>query len=323
MAALLTGCLASNGLTYESIATTNQYHLAKVRKGMSETQVLQIMHKPYSYESFQAEGDIYDVWFYVTWPTGLDQTRMVAQNLTPLTFKNGILVGTGYSWYYYAMKTQSMELEETQPKSPQHPSQDAEDEAFEEALKAPNKGKETSVEGKGEPASPSKDVMPEHNPSSAQEKAPPSEKKLPPNVHIISESDGITGLEEGAQSSPPKLIKPYLAAKTALGITRKEFAQVRTRMNPEQVTRKLGSPDNQESILVENEMYIVWFYKVNFRKKEPQYLPVIFENGKVIGTDMQAYNAVRKKAGQESIDCYTPEAERMQEDASDQNFNYW
>ena len=80
-------CVTNNGLQYEAVSSTNLYHIARVQKGMGEKQVLQIMHKPYQYESFEVCGDIYDVWFYVTKTTGLDQSRMVPQNLTPLTFK--------------------------------------------------------------------------------------------------------------------------------------------------------------------------------------------------------------------------------------------
>lgn len=129
------GCVANNSLQYASIAEDNLYHIARVRKGMEEKEVLQIMHKPYSYESFQVEDDIYDVWFYVTRATGLEQSRMVPQNLTPLTFKNGVLVGTGYYWYYYAMKEQAEETANYHPAVEKKKSQADEDKAFEKALK--------------------------------------------------------------------------------------------------------------------------------------------------------------------------------------------
>lgn len=83
----LAGCMANNCLEYDSVAQNNLYHVARTRKGMTEREVLAIMHKPYSYESFEVGDDVYDVWFYVTRTTGLGQTRMVPQNLTPLTFK--------------------------------------------------------------------------------------------------------------------------------------------------------------------------------------------------------------------------------------------
>ena len=61
--ACLAGCMANNALQYDSVATNNLYHLARVRKGMNETQVLQIMRQPYDYETFELGEDIYDVWF--------------------------------------------------------------------------------------------------------------------------------------------------------------------------------------------------------------------------------------------------------------------
>src|SRR5262245_55526438 len=100
-AVCLTGCVSNTALQYDAVSTTNLYHLAKIRKGMNEAQVLQVMRQPYEYETFELDEDIYDVWFYVTNPTVLGQSRMVAQNLTPLSFKNGILVGTGYDYYYF------------------------------------------------------------------------------------------------------------------------------------------------------------------------------------------------------------------------------
>lgn len=131
----LVGCMANNSLEYDSVASNNLYHIARIRKGMSEGQVVRIMHKPYSYETFEVGEDVYDVWFYVTRTTGLDQTRMVPQNLTPLTFKNGILVGTGYYWYYYVMKEQTDQAAaEAGPVEPRK-TQDQEDKEFEDALK--------------------------------------------------------------------------------------------------------------------------------------------------------------------------------------------
>ncbi len=128
------GCMASNALQYDAMSETNLYRIAKIRKGMSEKQVLQVMHKPYDYQTYEVAGDVYDIWFYVTRTTGLDQTRMVPQNLTPLTFKNGILVGTGYYWYYYAMNGQAAEVAKENP-TPQPKTQQEEDQEFEKLLK--------------------------------------------------------------------------------------------------------------------------------------------------------------------------------------------
>lgn len=486
LASILTGCLASNALTYTAESTTNQYHLARVRKGMSEKQVLQIMHKPYSYETFHAEDDIYDVWFYVTKPTGLDQTRMVAQNLTPLTFKNGILVGTGYTWYYYAMKAQAMELEPQKPVPiNHHEKQTMEDRTFEKALRAPGKpspshltapehGQQvpTQADKAREPLHTEKHTHPGHpiphthpvkiqtrTPTQHQVKTAPhtqqqsspkaDEKKLPPNVRIVSHNDpmscepcadddygpnerasepplncgtcstsncspdrfhalvlGMTETQiyrsfgqpkshesftfgndaydvwfyetypsktgkpsvipqhmtpltfknarlmsktddgffelkekierhaemqeeiarrEEVRRSPPKFIKPYVAVKPVMAVTSTELSKVHKGMTKEEVTDLLGIAIDQESYLVDNDEYEVWFYQVNpkTKKKDPDHLPITFKNGAVVGTNMKQYNKVRSKAGHECIDCYTPAVDRMEEDASEQNFNYW
>lgn len=129
----LTGCLANNSLEYDSVSQNNLYHIAKVRKGMNEREVLYIMRQPYSYETFEIGEDIYDVWFYVTQTTVLDQSRMVPRNLTPLTFKNGILVGTGYDYYYYVTRENAKQVQKESAPAPKEDK--TEDTEFEKALK--------------------------------------------------------------------------------------------------------------------------------------------------------------------------------------------
>ncbi len=223
------GCMVSNGLQYEAMSETNQYHLAKVRKGMSQSQVLKIMHKPYSYENFQVDDEIYDVWFYVTRPTGLDQTRMVPQNLTPLTFKNGVLVGTGYQWYYYAMKEQARaEAPQKPPPVEEKKPQEVEDKEFEQSLK-----------------------------NTQQKKAPSKNEKLPPNVHIISQSGSVSGLKMG--------------------------------MTEEEVSDIMGSSESQESFTVGEDVYDVWFYQSKGKK-----IPLTFKNGRLVGKTQKEYEQIEK-----------------------------
>lgn len=100
----LAGCMANNGLGSLSMATDNISNLSRISVGMSQSQVLHIMRHPYSQETYAVQGDTYDVWFYVTKPTVLGQSRMVHQNLTPLTFKNGSLLGWGYDHYHHIFK---------------------------------------------------------------------------------------------------------------------------------------------------------------------------------------------------------------------------
>ncbi len=276
----LTSCMSNNGLQYEAVSETNQYRLARVQKGMSEKQVLQIMHKPYNYETFEVGEDVYDVWFYVTRATGLDQTRMVPQNLTPLTFKNGVLVGTGYSWYYFAMKEQAAELAAKAPPAPKPKSQDEDDLEFEKALK------------------------------SYPEKTPPAPAK--------------TSFQESEQEEPKvaaaaptrRLIKPWVA-------TQATFSKVHLGMTEEEVTDILGPPSKYETFQIGDDLYDIWFYETGRRRKK-EVTPLTFKNGTLVGMTSDSYQNIRQAAEKNSSpDGYTPEAEKMEEDESEQNFNYW
>ncbi len=104
----LGGCIGNMALDTMSASENNISNLWRISKGMSQTRVLQIMHKPFDYETFQFDEDIYDVWFYITRMTALGQTRLVPQNLTPLTFKNGVLVDVGYVYYNYLVKEEGI-----------------------------------------------------------------------------------------------------------------------------------------------------------------------------------------------------------------------
>lgn len=387
------GCLANNGLQYQAMSETNQYHLARVRKGMSQRQVLQIMHKPYSYETFQVEDDIYDVWFYVTQTTVLDQTRMVPQNLTPLTFKNGVLVGTGYHWYYYAMKEEAGEVSLQRPKEEKPKTQKEEDAEFEKSLRSIEK-------------------QPDQQPV---KKKGPEKEKLPPNVHIISQGEvseakqespidaaaccqpcpcptkvcgpeRFSGLSNGmtesqvfrvigeplkydtfqvssdiydawfydtyaSKTGKPSIIpqaQTILTFKNAVLISKddekyfelkgrsatqlpaepeltsafapiaatsvKDFSGVQLGMSESEVMNKLGSSTDQDIIVDGDDTYNVWFYQVGKRQ-----IPLTFKNGTLVGKTVEEYNKLKTKCS----DCYDKKGERMEQDASEQNFNYW
>ncbi len=96
---LLTGCMANDGAGTLSMAQENVWNLARIEIGMTETDVLKIMHCPHKKQTIEKGGQAYYVWFYVTKPTALAQERLVRQNVTPLTFKKGVLQGWGFDYY--------------------------------------------------------------------------------------------------------------------------------------------------------------------------------------------------------------------------------
>ncbi|HSX38042.1 MAG TPA: DUF3192 domain-containing protein, partial [Chlamydiales bacterium] len=106
LSVLVSGCMPNCSLSTAGAAEVNVANLARIHRGMTQVEVLKIMRQPYEDSVFRMDNDIYDVWFYVTAPTALGQSRMVPLNLTPLTFKNGVLIGWGYSYYNYLKKMQ-------------------------------------------------------------------------------------------------------------------------------------------------------------------------------------------------------------------------
>ena len=113
-------CVSNEGFSTLATSNLNVKHLSLLSLGMTQREVLQIMNKPYNYESFAIGADIFDVWFYVATPTLLGQSRMVPQNLTPLAFKNGSLIGWGYRFYNHFIQKSAKEPKkpETQDEQP-------------------------------------------------------------------------------------------------------------------------------------------------------------------------------------------------------------
>jgi len=105
---LLSGCVANTVLGDAHAAENSVNRLSRVSLRMEQEAVLQIMHAPYDKEVFRVGDDQYDVWFYITTITVLDQSRMVPKNLTPLTFRNRRLVGVGYDYYNWLKRRDRM-----------------------------------------------------------------------------------------------------------------------------------------------------------------------------------------------------------------------
>ncbi len=116
--ALLYGCIANDGLRSDSVAETNVVNLSRLNVGMNQSDVLRIMRQPHSQQTFEMDEAIFDIWFYVTNPTVLGQTRMVPLNLTPLAFKNGNLIGWGFIYYNYLAKRREEALNPKTPPAP-------------------------------------------------------------------------------------------------------------------------------------------------------------------------------------------------------------
>ena len=187
---MLYGCMPNESLSAAAAAETNVYHISLLHRGMNQVEVLKIMRHPYSDQVYYLDEDIFDVWFYVTGNVVLGQSRMMPMNLTPLVFKNGILIGWG-NGYYNMVKSRELEAERAKLPPPTVPVQERgiENKELEKSLE---KTLQTQPQ---KPVSPgiSPNAQPSKTPSSSQGK-PNQPKKLP------AEKSGGAG--KGVPSGP-------------------------------------------------------------------------------------------------------------------------
>jgi hypothetical protein len=114
------GCVPNQGLSTSSAAWINVNNISKLKRGMTQAEVLSVMHQPYSDQVFVLDDATYDLWFYVTSGTILGQSRMMPANLTPLAFKDGRLIGWGKGYASYLSLRQA-EIEKAKLAPPPPP----------------------------------------------------------------------------------------------------------------------------------------------------------------------------------------------------------
>lgn len=186
----LWGCVANNGLGSMASSEINVYNMSRLSTGMKQSEVLALMKKPYKCEKFEINDLIYDVWFYVTRPTVLGQSRMVPQNLTPLTFKNGVLVGWGFAYYNYLVKKEDALFS---PKKSTPVKEPEEDKALEKALQSPPSSSKTPIK----PVSPQKPAS-----------TPPAENKQPKQNTSEKTAPSKAGGKVSAEKPQPLKTEP-------------------------------------------------------------------------------------------------------------------
>jgi outer membrane protein assembly factor BamE (lipoprotein component of BamABCDE complex) len=140
---ILSGCLSNNILTSNSIAHENVDRLSQLQIGMTKEEVYQIMRYPSTEDQITTNDGCYDIWFYITKSNILDQNQLVARNLTPLIFKDGVFIGMGRSYYnLLVQKTKQPQLtpSETPPSEtePMKKEEERENIELEKTLTPPN-----------------------------------------------------------------------------------------------------------------------------------------------------------------------------------------
>lgn len=98
-----------------SMTQENIWNLSRLEIGMKQKEVRRIMHDPYKTQIIADDHAGFEIWFYVTRPAALDQNRLVRQNVTPLTFENGVLQGWGFEYYDKVVKNKTPRSQEKTP----------------------------------------------------------------------------------------------------------------------------------------------------------------------------------------------------------------
>lgn len=227
---MLYGCMPNQSLGTSAVAETNVCGLSRLEKGMTQADVLKIMRHPYSDTVFHFDTDTYDVWFYVTGPAALGQSRLMPMNLTPLTFKNGILIGWGYAYVSHLNKLQEETEKAKQAPKPEKIGKETEPEnkELEKVLKesfvpqqqaAPQSPPPTPSQKPGEaPIPPSKE-----QPLPSQKGQAPSKKPLPsqkePPAQPTQQTPNWEPLEK--QSPPPPPARETKQGSSTLSMSKK------------------------------------------------------------------------------------------------------
>lgn len=172
----LCGCLANNTLGTTTRADLNIYHIDKVHKGMTDEQVFQVMSYPDKQAVFETDQGEYQVWYYVTRGTVMDQSRLLPRNLTPLVFKDGVLVGRGYDYVHWLADKQKNRGNETQVPGP---AQSPENVPLEKSL-TPGTGPQTKSPNKPTTMSNRPSKQPEPSPEEDDESSEETEKRKGP-----------------------------------------------------------------------------------------------------------------------------------------------
>lgn len=117
---------------------------------------------------------------------------------------------------------------------------------------------------------------------------------------------------EQNKGTPPSFIRSW-KSNTSFSM---HSGSVKPGMTDTEVTHILGSPKTLESYTLNQDVYEVWFYE------DPK-KPFVFKNGVLVSTKMDYYQNIKQTATPNRMDSYDKEADRMQEDESEQNFDYW
>lgn len=98
---LITSACAFNPLRRSVEAENKKIEMFNLKRGMDQNDVKMALGCPHKTETINYDNQLYVVWYFITKGPYLYQTRLINENLSPVVFKDGVLVGWGWNFYNY------------------------------------------------------------------------------------------------------------------------------------------------------------------------------------------------------------------------------
>ena len=179
--------MTNNSLSTLAQSQENIWNLSRLSIGMCENDVLRIMDKPYKTQRIECEDKKYEVWFYVTKPSGLGQGRLVKQNVTPLTFQDGVLQGWGFELYDKLLHSNTDAEPSHKSSKPQEDKRI--EKVIQELQKKPTGSKKTSQNQSVSDSSKTKKTTQEDSESEKDERKPENSPVDPQDEKMIDDQN--------------------------------------------------------------------------------------------------------------------------------------
>ena len=91
-------------------------------------------------------------------------------------------------------------------------------------------------------------------------------------------------------------------------------------MSETEVQQAIGVPVDTQSFELGDDLYDVWFYET---KNSSSRTPLTFKNGFLVGMTTEYYEGIKQAASHDQVHGYDKKGERMQQDETEQDFDYW
>ncbi|NGX62671.1 MAG: hypothetical protein KR126chlam6_00069 [Candidatus Anoxychlamydiales bacterium] len=178
---LLNGCFKAPIKT-GAISEENRINLSSLAIGMSPDQVLEVMGYPYNTQEKLYDNKVYEIWYYITEPALLGQSKLITRNFTPLVFENGHLKGWGNNFYKYTFDIEGEKSKDAEDKRQQYTDDKHEWPTSEHRTIEPMNGKSTkkaSSDQKTQCFPQSASETPQSSPAEAQKPSTSTQTKAP------------------------------------------------------------------------------------------------------------------------------------------------